>query len=335
MKNILPPAVLSLAALSLLLSPHAQAADTATAVETFRWVDTPGVSTELRFGDRPVVRYMHTSLDESTPEKRAETYKPYLHVFSPDGERLLTKGAGGLFPHHRGIFFGMSKVTYGDGKKCDTWHCKGKAYQSHEDFVVQQADEKGGVLVAKIVWHGAEGEPFAGELRGMKVTGAANGMQIDFQTKLEPIGVDKIHLDGDPQHAGVQFRAAQQVAEKTKDQTYYLRTDGKGKPGETRNWDHNNTNAEGNDETTNRPWLAMSSVLDGERYTVLYIDHPQNPKPARYSERDYGRFGSYFVADVTKEKPLELKYRYFVKTGEMTVEECQTLCDEFVAETEE
>lgn len=300
--------------------------------DSYHWVDTPGVSTELRFGDRPVVRYMHAPLDDSSPEKRAETYKPYLHVFSPNNAKLLTKGPGGLYPHHRGIFFGMSRITYGQGQKCDTWHCSGKAYQSHEDFIVQQAGDKSALLVAKIVWHGAQGEPFAGELRGIKVSQATGGTQIDYQSTLEPIGIDAIQLDGDPQHAGVQFRAAQQVADETKGQTYYLRTSGKGAPGETRNWDHTNADAPGNTETTDRPWLAMSLVLDDKRYTVLYIDHPENPKPARYSERDYGRFGSYFVAKMTREKPLKIRYRFLIKDGEMNVEECQSQCDEFVAE---
>ena len=81
--------------------------------------------------------------------------------------------------------------------------------------------------------------------------------------------------------------------------TYYIRQDGKGKAGETRNYDHRKQDAPQNEECTNRPWLAISFVLDSERFTVVYLDHPDNPKPAYYSERDYGRFGSYFVADVT------------------------------------
>jgi hypothetical protein len=76
----------------------------------------------------------------------------------------------------------------------------------------------------------------------------------------------------------------------------------------------------------------MSFMLKGTRYTVLYLDHPSNPKPARYSERAYGRFGSYFVADVTKDIPLNVKYRVWVQPGEMTVEQCAKLSAEFNAE---
>jgi len=43
------------------------------------------------------------------------------------GDRIVT---GGLnddpkvhSPHHRGIFYGFNRITYGDGKRADTWHC--------------------------------------------------------------------------------------------------------------------------------------------------------------------------------------------------------------------
>ncbi|MGI9457827.1 MAG: DUF6807 family protein, partial [Aeoliella sp.] len=293
------------------------------------WVDTPGEHLELQFGNDPIVRYMYSTLDESSPETRQQTYKPYLHVFEGNG-RALTKGPGGLYPHHRGIYFGFNKITYGDGKKCDTWHCTGKAYQSHQEFVRQDVAERNAHLEVIIHWHGIDGEAFAKEQREMRITPTFRGVQIDFASRLEPIGVEKIHLDGDPQHAGVQFRASQHVAEKTKGQTYYLRADGKGKPGETRNWNHQNKEDPLNEECVNRPWNAMSIVIDEQRHTVLYIDHPDNPKPARYSERDYGRFGSYFVADATIKEPLEVRYRFIVGPGEMTIEECQKFRDEFV-----
>ena len=74
----------------------------------------------------------------------------------------------------------------------------------------------------------------------------------------------------------------------------------------------------------------MSFVVERVRYTAVYLDHPENPKPGRYSERDYGRFGSYFVAEATAEKPLEIRYRIWVQEGEMTVDQCTALADQFV-----
>ena len=101
-----------------------------------------------------------------------------------------------------------------------------------------------------------------------------------------------------------------------------LAGDGRGKPGETRNWP-------GDPSQKDLPWKAMSFVTGGERNTVLYIDHPQNPKPAMHSERDYGRFGSYFVATLKPDEPLTVRYRLVVKPGEMTQEEAAELARSF------
>lgn len=307
------------------------AAQTSSSETGFRWVDTPGKYMDLFYGDKPVLRYVDEPYDGSTPERHAQTYKPFHHVFSPDGNRLLTKGdVGGLYPHHRGLFYGFRKVTYGDGKECDIWHCLEKAHQSHERVLSQHASAESAHHVVAIDWHGRDGEVFAHEERAVAVSRKPGGLQIDFSSHLEAADSRPVHLDGDPQHAGFHFRAAQEVADKTLGETYFLRTDGKGELGETRNWEEGSSNKAMNAECTDRPWNAMSFVLGDQRYTVLYIDHPDNPKPARYSERDYGRFGSYFVADVTSEQPLDVRYRLWVQEDGMTVDECNEMQREFV-----
>jgi len=79
------------------------------------------------------------------------------------------------------------------------------------------------------------------------------------------------------------------------------------------------------------PWDACSFVVGGKRYTALRINHPDNPKETRGSERDYGRFGDYFEYELTPEKPLRVKYRVWVQEGEMTVEQCNALAAAFAA----
>jgi hypothetical protein len=309
------------------------AAQSGEAPSGYRWVDTPGKYSQLEYGQQPVLRYMYETYDGSTPERHNLTYKPFHHVFSPDGTQLLTKGdPNGLYPHHRGLFYGFNKITYGDGKLCDVWHCAEKAHQSHQRVLSQHASAESANQVAAIDWHGAQGEVFAHEERAVAVARKPGGLQIDFSSRLETADDRPIHLDGDPQHAGVHFRAAQEVAEKTADQTYFLRTDGKGTPGETRNWEQGGDESL-NAQCTNRPWDAMSFVVGQKRYTVLYIDHPDNPKPARYSEREYGRIGSYFVADVLPDKPLDVRYRVWVQEGEMTPDQCAAMANEFVEAT--
>jgi hypothetical protein len=293
----------------------------------FFWTNTAGKYADLAFGDRVLLRYMDEPLDESTADRRAETFKVYHHVFDPAGKQLLTKGPGGLFPHHRGLFFGFNRISYDGNKTADTWHCKGKAYQSHEGFVSGEIGPVLGRHVVKVGWHGQEGEIFAEEERELTVYrqpaegGKPIGTMIEFASILRTTGGD-IRLDGDPQHSGFQFRASQEVPEKTKDQTYYIRPTGIGKPGECLNWPNQK-------DQVNFPWKGLSVVIGGQRYTIANLDRPENPKEARFSERDYGRFGSYFVYTITPEKPLKLNYRIWVQAGEMTPEQIAGLARDF------
>jgi hypothetical protein len=295
--------------------------------KSFAWKDMPQEHhADLLFGDRPVLRYMYAPVDNSSPEARAATYKPYHHVFDPAGKRLVTKGPGGLFPHHRGLYFGFNKISYEqDGKKmeADTWHNNKGEWTEHEKFVSSEAGPVLGRHRLQIAWHGRDGKIFATELREMTAWNTAGGNLIEFASRLES-KVGTIALRGDPQHAGFQFRASQEVPEKTAKQTYYLRPDGKGEPGKFRNWPADKEHA-------NLPWNALSFVLDDQRYTCCYLDRPENPKESRYSERDYGRFGSYFEYDLTPAEPLKLNYRIWLQTGEMTVDEVNRLDGDFVS----
>ena len=78
---------------------------------------------EVTLDGRIACRYMY-AYDNSTPDRLHETYKPYLHVFDSAGEKLITKGAGGHFTHHRGIFIGWNKIQF-NGKSYDRWHMTG------------------------------------------------------------------------------------------------------------------------------------------------------------------------------------------------------------------
>lgn len=299
---------------------------------SFEWVDSSQQqdgyaeqSRELRLGKRPVLRYMHSKLDESTKEARSATFKPYHHMYDPSGERLVTKGAGGLFPHHRGVFYGFNKITYGpDGKQqADVWHCNNGEYQEHVEVLAEEAGPVLGRQTVKINWRGRDGEVFAVETRELTAYNTPGGVLVEFASVLKNPATDPVNLAGDPQHAGFQFRASQEVPDKTKDQTYYLRPDGKGEPGKFRNWP-------GDKDHVNLPWHALSFVLGEQRYTCCYLDRPENPKESRFSERDYGRFGSYFEYQIDQDKPLRVNYRLWLQAGELTVDQVQKLDDDFV-----
>jgi hypothetical protein len=297
----------------------------------FSWNDHPGESSDLHFKDLQVLRYVCKPFDDSTPDKRYETYKVFHELWSPDGKQMVTDGVEDpktLWPHHRGIFYGFRETTYGDGKKTDTWHCP-KAYQENEKFLATEAGPVLGRQRVLIAWHGEEKEIFAHEERELTVYATPGGRLVEFASRLKPV-MGVVHLDGDPQHAGFHFRANMELADKDKAvHTYFIRPDGVGKEDETRNWDPKTKEG-----PVNLPWDAMCFLVGGKRYTVAYLDRPENPKEARFSERDYGRFGSYFVADATEKKPVDVDYRLWLQDGPMTVEAANAKSDDFVAPPE-
>lgn len=289
-----------------------------------------GEYVDVLYGTHHVVRFVNKPRTEAD---HYLTFKPFHQVFDPkDGKTLLSSGAHPntkeyQFPHHRGLFFGFNKVGYTqDGKKVDAdiWHGTKNVYSTADKTTNAEAGVVFARQTANISWHGPDGTTFADEARTVVVYRVPGGTMLDWNTELTT-KLDKVRLDGDPQHAGFHFRATQEVSKSTAKQTYYLRPDGKGKEGETRNWD-----AKGKDpKTVNLPWNAMSFVTDGKRYTALRISHPDNPKETRGSERDYGRFGDYFEYDLTPKTPLKLKYRVWVQEGEMTVEQCEAMAHGF------
>jgi hypothetical protein len=305
--HVLLPALKPGEAIRLRVALHG---DAPAGAECFSWHDTPGEFDELRLGDKPVLRYVYRAYDDSTQEKREETYKVFHHLFDPAGARLVTKGAGGLYPHHRGLFFGFRKTTYGDGQEVDTWHCTGDTHQAHERVLAREAGEFLGRHRVRIGWHGKGKELFAREDRELTVYNVPGGRLVEFASVLRPVA-GTVRVDGDPQHAGFHFRADNEVAARTSKETVFVRPSGAGQPGEEWNWPQRK-------EQVNLPWDAMTFVLGGRRYTAAYLDRPDNPKEARFSERTYGRFGSYFVAEATPDRPLAVRYQIWLQEGEMT-----------------
>lgn len=289
----------------------------AAPAEGFAWSDSPGEFAELSYQGRPVVRYICKKL---TDENREEAYKVYHHLYNPAGTQLITKGPGGKYPHHRGIFFGYCDVTYGDGRKANTWSGRNTP-QTHEGFLRTEAGPVLGRHLVAVNWRGSRHEVYLKEKRELTAYHIPGGTLLEFACRLTTAG-GRVKLDGNAPHAGFQFRAAQEVAAATDKLTYYLRPDGKGPLGQARA------------KAMDLPWDAISFVVDGKRYTVVYLDKPTNPKPAEYNERTYGRFGSFFRDELDEGKDLEVNYRLWLQDGEMTVEQATALWNDFVEPVE-
>ena len=292
---------LALALLLGALSTHA---------DEFRWKnDAPTGADTLMYGDKPVIRYMR-AYDPSTKERREETYKVYHHVFAPKSGAPITKGAGGKFPHHRGLYVGWNKTQFED-QNLDFWHCRKGEHFEHRKVLKQSADSKSGSMTAAIGWIDREGKEVITERRTVTVTRVktSNGpaWQIDWSTVLESRRGD-IKLRGDRQHAGFQFRAAQSVADANG--ALYIRP--AKQPQQPEAFQVNDRTDP--DKHVDLGWLAMTCEIDGQRNTIEYFEMGA-PNPSRYSERPYGRFGAFFEADLTESAPLKMTYRIIISEG--------------------
>ncbi|MCA8982257.1 MAG: PmoA family protein [Planctomycetaceae bacterium] len=290
--------------LALLLVLSAMALPTLTSVRaeqiSFQLRDVPGQYLDVLAGDKIVARYQY-AYDPSTPESLHETYKPYLHVMDAAGEMPITKGAGGQFTHHRGIFIGWNKVEQ-DGKSYDRWHMK-QGDIVHKQFENLQAGPGRAQFTSLTHWNkGPEdnGETLIREKRTMTFLPGTGPVRlvIDFASTLTPTG-GTVRLNGDPEHAGVQFRPADEVDRK---RTQYLFP------------------REGMDPRKDQDpaWVGETFFLKGQPHSIVHVNHPRNPAGTLYSAyRDYGRFGAFFVTEIPEGESLTLRYRFLVIDGNL------------------
>lgn len=147
---------------------------------------------------------------------------------------------------------------------------------------------------------------------------------MDFLFKLEaPNG--PVKLDGDVQHAGFHFRAAEEVQKTAKDTKYTLPEGAKPLMGK------NDKPVADVYENTN--WVVCSFLIGEKRYAVGHFNDPKNPTPLQYSTRAYGRFGAFSKAEVKPDAPLNLRYRLVVTDGarERSVADWQKDWESFAA----
>jgi len=147
---------------------------------------------------------------------------------------------------------------------------------------------------------------------------------MEFSTKLTALDED-ILLKGDPEHAGCQFRAhndvaapggaagGRQKADKASEQlktVYEFHADGIKTPGQKLN------------DNKDLPWAAICYPLRGKRHFVQHMNGLANPKNTIYSAyRPYGRFGAYFTATIKAGQSLPLLYRIYAAVGTMPARE--------------
>lgn len=279
----------------------------------YTWVRTNEQSIQLQFNGNPLIQYEHPVFDLDDIEG---TKKPYHHIFDPVSGDLITKGLGGLNSHHRGLFYGYNRVIIYDDEY-DMWHAENGERTEHQSFVSEMEGPVFGGHVALIQWIDPDDRIILEEERDIRVfQQTENSFFIDFHTRMFAIA-GPVRLDGDLQQAGVQFRAAQYVADNA-DETRFIRPE---------SLSHVAADEElGEEDRIDVPWNAMNFKIDDYNYTVVYMTNPSNPGRAEMSERLYGRFGEFFPHYHSEGAPLEIRYRFWVVAGETpTIDEIERM----------
>ena len=254
-------------------------------------IDEKGEHLDILRDGKTLVRYMY-AFDTSTPEARHETYKVYHHVFDPSGESPITKGPGGKYTHHRGIFIGFARLQHG-GKSHDLWHMKGNCSIIHQKFLEQKADDQSATVTSLIHWDTDTDKTVLEEIRTLTVHFTPDAhLLADWTTQLTAVNGDVV-LRGDPEHAGIQYRPHNDVSV-NKSAMYTFPKDGIDPL-----------------KDKDLPWVTLTYQLDDKTYSVQHMRHPDNPSDSVYSAyRNYGRFGNYFVKPIADGETLTLKYRF-------------------------
>ena len=266
------------------------------ALADFTFADAAGDHLDVLKDGKPLVRWQY-AFDKSTPERLHETYKPYLHVLDASGREPITKGAGGDFTHHRGWFLGWSKITLPDGTSFDRWHMKGGNI-IHKKIVSQNAGQDSASFTVLLHWQGATEEPILSEERTFTLHAAPAPAYalVEMRSEITALA-GETNLNGDPEHAGLQFRPAGNI---DRSLTTYVYPKADAEPHKDRDY----------------PWVIENFSLAERRYSVAFLNHRDNPKDTPFSAyRDYGRFGGFFHSVIPVGGKLTLRGRILVAEG--------------------
>jgi hypothetical protein len=279
----------------------------------------PGKQVEIKVDGRMIARFIHGE----------GQFKPYLHVFGENGELLTNAGLdgngkpAGLYPHHRGIFIGWNKIT-SDLGSFDLWHFNNGGKMEVLRFDKLEGGRDAATLVATIAWRAGKKDDAGSDLlltetRTLKITRPAGQItQVDAHFRLK--AARELTLGGDLQHAGIHFRASNEVADRAKETSYV--SDPENKEAKGRDWtasppkkDKNGKDIPVVTDRADLNWCRLLFPIGDRWYAATELNPPSNPVE-ELSWRDYGRFGFFFKRNLTAGETLDLDYRFFIEPAE-------------------
>ncbi|MBI5094498.1 MAG: PmoA family protein [Candidatus Hydrogenedentes bacterium] len=278
---------------------------------------------DLTVGGKPWISTVITPYD---PAHRDATYKVFTHLLDFEGKAPITNGIDGkTFPHHRGLFIGWKKTRVQDAEY-NFWEMKnesttGKVTQRHVSWVEQKPGDSSASQSERVDWCNPEGKPFIQETRAISAQSGANGARIiDFSSTLVSVA-GRIELRGDLQHAGMQVRLADEVANgegpnKEKGSATYILPKG--------------VVEQKDNKVEGAWWVCCSAEIQGKRYWIMHMT-PNTLSTGQpvYSIRRYARFGAFFEPNLEEGKPFECHFRIAVSDKELDQAACEALYQEY------
>ena len=139
--------------------------------QTFKFQDAKG-DLDLLYGDKPVYRLM-TRYDGNDSTK-----KVFHHVYGFHGEGFITKGAGRLWGHHRGIWLGWSDVI-AQGKNENFWECPDGNHQTHVKYFPEReaANASFARRASQTDWISAAGDTLGRDIREVTAWARCGGTE--------------------------------------------------------------------------------------------------------------------------------------------------------------
>lgn len=279
-------------------------------------IDPPGRKVDVLLDGKLVARFVYGE----------GQLKPYLNVYSEEGDCLTQWDPKQDLPHHRGIYIGWNKITSdlgglakaakGEPKPAegtidpkgsfDLWHMNNGGKMEVLKIEKAEGGADSGTIVATILWHAGNKDASGSDLlltetRTMKIS-RPEGKKTQADLKFELKAMRDLTLGGDLQHAGMHFRGSAKIL-KTKIQNEKAK------------------NAIGADYETAYVWEPEPSVkgadlkwarlmfhIGSNWYSATHMNAPSNPVE-ELSMRGYGRFGFFFKKDLKKDEVLPLTYR--------------------------
>lgn len=259
-------------------------------------------------------RWLGTVFTPYDEAHRENTYKVYTHLYDFEGAAPITKGPGGKYSHHRGLFIGWKKTSV-DGRVLNVWEMPNSS-QRHVAWLELSCGADSARQVERIHWCDPEGKPFIEEIRTITAQAGESGLRIfDFISEVRSLAAT-IQLRGDLHHAGMQVRIADEVSDH-EDTTRYILPEG--------------ADEVEKDKVIGAWWVCCSPVVRDKRYWLIHMtpkDHPTG-QPV-YSIRRYARFGAFFEADVEEGKPLATRFRIILSDQELSRDACEALYQAYV-----